>query len=205
MNEPKETPAVTPAATETITETPQNLVKKELEKVKSPKTEAEKAAYSLQMNAKRAMELGLKPEEILGFSTHKETTTTEDDNRPVTVGDLKKIQAAQSQKTSLQLADEITDEDERELTKHYLQTRIVPSGNPADDLRFARSAVNSIKNGQIAEEVARKVAPKTSTNGSGAPARVTTNENLTPEETPFLRAPWNMTKEQILASRPKQS
>lgn len=181
----------------------QDLVKAELEKEqrKGDKTEAEKAAYSLKKNADRARELGLDPAAILGVQSQ---TPSEDDEAPVTMGMLRKMEADRAQKSALQLADEIPNEHERDLAKHYLSTRIVPSGDAQADLRMAQSLVNGVKNTQIIEEQSRKVVASPGT-GSGAPAHTAAGEFIpTAEEAAYMRPPFSMTKEAILAARPKQ-
>lgn len=161
-------------------------------------TEAEKAAFSLKKTAERLKELGGDPAAILGV-----TTPSEEDNAPVTVGMLRKIEAERAQKTALQQAEDIPDVNERELTKHYLATRIVPSGDPAADLRMARSLVNAVKNTQIIEETQRKTdAPKHATGGGGRSKAPEDEFVATAEEASFMRS-FGLTKEQVIAARPK--
>jgi len=122
----------------------------------------------------------------------------------VTVEMLEKMQKDQARKTALELADAIEDENERTVVKHYLDTRVVPSGNPQEDLKFARAAVNSLRNAQIAEETARKTNGKSHPSGSGVPARPQEDVvEFTAEELVFLGPPYNLTKDQVIASRPK--
>ncbi len=123
------------------------------------------------------------------------------DETPVTVGMLKEREKSQSQKTAVNLAEEIEDEDERELTKHYLQNRIISSGNPNEDLRFARAAVNSLKNAQIAEETDRKRTPKGKGTPPGAPGTVEKQFKPTEEESVFMNPPYNLTKEDVIKAR----
>lgn len=204
-----ETPTIAEEKKEEVTAAPAepsqvDPIKQELEKVQGKKvrTEAEKAAFSLQNNAKRAKELGLDPAEILGFAASEAEPV--DESTPVTVGMLKKIEEEKVQKTALQLADSITDENERELTKHYLEERIRPSGDPQADLNLARGMVNAVKTGQILEEVERDRGAKTHASGAGAPAKVVKDGGeLTAAELPYMKPPWNMTKEAIIAARPK--
>lgn len=176
-------------------------VKQELEKVtkQQGRTEAEKAAHALRKNADRARELGIDVEEVLGVKS-KEL----DSSAPMTVGMYEEIRKNEAQKTALQLADEIPDESERELTRVYLETRIRPSGNAQEDFRFARAAVNAVKTGQILEETARAGAVKTHGSSPGAPLKqVAPSGELTTGELAYTKAPWNMSKEQIIAARPK--
>lgn len=190
-------------ATATPTEPSQaDPIKQELEKVqKTGRTEAEKAAFSLKKNAERAKELGVDPAEILGF---KAESGELDKDAPLTVGMYEQMQKDRAQKTALQLADDIGDENERELTKHYLTNRIVSSGDPQADLQLAKGMVNSVRNSQILEETARATAAKAHASGAGAPPKREQNGGeLTPAELPFTKAPYNMSKEQVIAARPK--
>lgn len=183
----------------------QDPLKVELEKVqkREPKTEAEKAAYSLKKNAERFQELGGDVASILGFKKTEDVEVADDD-APVTVGMLKKMQENDVAKTALQLADEIDNETERELVKYHVQNTIRSTGNPQEDLKLARAIVNSVKNQQITEEVSRKSGAKTHSSSSSAPAKPeVVSEELTAAEMPFTQKPFNLTKEQIIASRGK--
>ena len=195
----------TPEA-EIIQEAPsQNPVEVELDKEKGKivRTEPEKAAFTLQKNAERAKELGLDPAEVLGIKAKPDGGT------PMTVEMYEQLRREEGQKTSLQLAEGITDEKERELTKRYLK-RVVPSGDPQEDLRFARLAVNSVKNGQILEEVSRAGVAKTHISGAGAPAKKIEQElELTSDEAMFLTMKGMdgkplFTKAEIISKRPQQ-
>lgn len=200
--EPAGAQPATPAA-------PQTPVQKELEKVKAPKTEAEKAAFSLKMTAKRLRELGQDPNEILGASPAPAGES--EDDAPVTVGMLKQREREQAQKTALDLADaEITNEHERELAKHHLANTIRPSGNPREDLRAALAIVNSVKNAQLVD-VAQNGAgnrPTPAAAGGSAPGRQDKPFEPTPEEQTMMtmkgldRKPL-LTKEDILEARRK--
>lgn len=197
----KDTSTVEVAAGETAEDSSQDLVKAELEKEKrsNDRTEPEKAAYSLKKNAERVAELGLDPAAILGIVQKN----SDDEDAPVTVGMLKQMNAENAKKSALQLANDISNEHERELAKHYLNTRIVPSGDAQSDLRTALALVNSVKNGQILEEQGRRANASPGT-GSGGPAKPPQSDAaLTEIELSYMRPPFNLTKEQIIASRPK--
>lgn len=195
------------AALQQAKEPSQSPVEAELqrEEKKSKKTEADKAAYTLRKNADRLRELGGDPATAIGI-THGEPIDEEDDDRPLTVGEWKRMQESDNEKTALQLADEITDETERKLTKQYLG-HIKASTPPKEALRLARSMVNAAKNGQIIEEVVRTTKPATTGTAPGAPARQesTVQPELTAAEIPFTKAPFNMTPEAIIAKRPQSS
>lgn len=176
-------------------------IKQELDKVKKQgRTEVEKAAFSLKSNANRAKELGIDVAEVLGLKTEAGEV---DKDAPLTVGMYEQMQKDRAQKTALQLADDIDDDNERDLTKHYLATRIVPSGDPQSDLRLARGMVNSVKTAQILEETARGAATtKSYASGAGAPPKITRDSGeLTADEQRFMRPPFSLSKEQIIKAR----
>jgi len=192
--------------------TEQDPLEAELERVKSTKggrSEIEKATYSLQNTARRLIKLGESPSAILGIEKETETfeeDIVDEDDKPVTQGQLKKIIAASATKTALQMADDIESPTEKELVKYYVENRIVPSGDPAQDFKDARLAVNSLKNTQILEETGRKTEVRNHSNASSVDARTTETEGeLSPEEKVFLGAPFNMTKEEILKTREKKA
>lgn len=186
------------------TTTEQNPLKTELEKVQkiSGRTELEKAQFSLRKNAERLKELGGDPTSILGVQDIIDDSN--DDDAPVTLGMLKKMQTESATKTAKQLADEISDETERELVKYYIENRIVPSGNSKLDFEDAQGMVNVKKNSQILEEINRKTTAKKHSGGSGAPVKYQAEEpELSQAEIAFMRPPFNMSKEQILKARKK--
>lgn len=164
------------------------------------RTPAEKAAYALRKNAESVAALGLDPAEVLGLN--HEAPVAVDKDAPVTVGMLEAMQKEQAQKTALQLADEIADPHERELTKKYLVERVKPSGDAHEDLRFARLAVNAVKSKQIVEEVNRAGQPRSFSSGAGAPPSSVEKEvEFTPLELSYMKPPFNLTKEQVLKAR----
>lgn len=193
---------VTPASEETTkenTEPSHDPVKEELEREQrkgSGKTELEKALFTKQQIEKRIAELR--------GESGAPVTVSPDKDAPLTIGMYEQMQRENAQKTALQLAEEITDQNERELTKHYLQTRVVPTGNPQEDLRFARAAVNSVRNGMMAEELSRKTTPSAPA-FSGAPAKRDDTEFVpTAEEADMMRS-FKLTKEDILNARKQQA
>lgn len=170
---------------------------------KSKYTEKEKAEYVIKSTANRLKELGGDPAEILGIK--QQFTVDEDlpDDKQLTVRDLRNIQRSDATKSAMQMADEIQDEEERETVKTILQTRIVPSGNAMEDLRLARAGVNAERNMRIVEEAERRRNPKLTASGSSQPGATEEDSSLTPEEEVFTRPPYNLSKEKILAKRPK--
>ena len=172
-------------------------VEKELKKVREKgtgRTELEKALFTKQQIEKRIADLSK--------DAGVEDPISEDDEAPVTVGMLKKLEKERSAKTSIQLADDIEDENERELVKHHIANTIKPSGNPQEDLKVARSIVNAVKNRQLIEEAQRKAPARTYSSGTGAPAKPSEGVfEPTAEEVQFMKAPFNMTPKEIIASR----
>ena len=76
-------------------------------------------------------------------------TSEEDDDKPLTKGEFKKMQKKEAQETALTLAEALEDETDREQVKNYLQNSIVPSGNAEEDFKLALSAVSALKNAEI--------------------------------------------------------
>ncbi len=194
------------AAEATAKSSSQEPIDKELEAERAKKrTEKEKAEFTIKKNAERLRSLGGDPAAALGISAGADDGDDEDDSKPMTRGEFKKMKQEEASQTAIQLAEAIEDPKERELTITYLRDRIKPSGNPQEDLKFARQAVNAVKSGQIIEEAGRRIAPKTHSSGGGAPGSGEGDGEFvaTAEEAGFMRPPFNMTKEQIIAQRPK--
>ncbi len=169
----------------------QDPLKIELDKVqRKGRTKAEKLIYTKKRVDEQLKELGIEDEPL-----------EDEDAKPMTVGDFKRMQAQTAQKTALQLADEVSNETERELLKYHLENTIRSTGNPTEDLKLAQGLVNSVKNQQILEETLRKPAPRTSGGGSGAPAREIKQEEFSEQELIYMKAPFNLTKQQILDAR----
>jgi len=172
----------------------QDPIQEELEKVKRKgegKTELERAIFKKQQIEKRIAELG-------GDSGDVESDFDED--KPVTVKMLREMEEQKAQKTSLQLAEEIENEHERELTKYYLSNTIKSSGNPSEDYKMARALVNSKKNSQIAEEIARRPVAKQFSSATSGATRYEGEFTPTEEEARLMK--WGgLTKEEVIASR----
>lgn len=188
----------TEAELEVQPEVQQDPLKVELNKVQrtNKRSELEKAAFSLQKNAERLKELGGDPRAIIGTET-----SDDEDDVPVTVGMLKRLKQQEIGQTALQLAERIDNEAERELVKYHLQNTIKSTSDPESDLKIARAIVNDLKNKRIIEEVSRKPAPKSYPGSSGVPAKRETNATFSAEELQMMKAPFNMSKEEVLAAR----
>lgn len=172
------------------------------ENKRGQRTEAEKAEYNLKKLGERATELGLDPAKILGLAPASVDNLDADDDKPVTRGELRRIQMQQASETAMQMAESIEDPRERELAKSYLK-RVVPSGDPAEDLRFARLAVNSEKTGLILQEAGRARPAQSHTTGTGAPAKSgeDTDFQPTPTEQSLMRPPFNLSQKDVLDAR----
>lgn len=162
-----------------------------------------------QPEAPKAPEKKFTKRERLEFTKAKieqqleELENEEDDTRPLTVGDFKKMQQEKVKETALELATAIEDEAERNEVTSILESRIVPSGDANEDLRLARDMVNARKNAQIAEDLLRKQNPNAHASRPGAPGYTPDAFVPTAEEVTFMNAPYNLTKEQIVEARKK--
>lgn len=192
-NEIKEdiVPVLPSKTTETTEVVEQDPLKIELEKVqRKGRTKAEKLLYTKKRVDEQLKELGIEDE-----------TMEDEDDKPLTVGDFKKMQAQTATKTALELANEVTNETERELLKYHLENTIRSTGNPQEDFKLAQGLVNAVKNQQVLEEQLRKPATKTHPTGSGAPLKDKKEDEFTTEELAYMKHPFNLTKEQVLKAR----
>lgn len=173
-------------------------LKNELEKVQRKGTNHTKLEKAIFSRKKIDEEIeNIKKEEGI-----EEEPLAEDENAPVTVGMLRRIEQEKAQKTALGIAEDISDDTERELTQYHLKYTIKPSGNPSQDVKNARAIVNIAKNTQILEETERKATPKRFNSGSGAPAKKSDSEFVpTREEAEIMRAFPAVTKEKVIATR----
>lgn len=170
-------------------------VKKELDRVrnKTERTQREKLLYTKNRIDEQLRDLD-KEEGV-------ETVLDEDDAAPVTVGMLKKRDQDKAISTAKVMANDIEDEDERDLVKHHLENTIRPSGNPQEDLKNARALVNSVKNSQVVEELARKQTARSTASGSSAPGRHEEAFEPTADERKFMLPPFNLKKDDIIRAR----
>lgn len=199
-----ENPVIEPKDSATQAEQqPENPVRKELERAKSSGyTEREKAVFNLKKVAEKVRELGEDPSSIVG--TPKEEP--QEDDRPVTISMLRQMEAERSRKSAEDLADSIADADERELTKLYIRTRIVPSGNPDEDFRFARAMVNSVRNSHIAEEAARgsQRSPASHASSAGMPPKPQEGQFVPTQAEAEMMRGFGITREQVLEARKRE-
>jgi hypothetical protein len=194
---PTDAPATdAPAPTDAPADTPIDPVKKELEKIETGKKTYTKRE---RLNFEKK-----KIDEQLGSLDAEDGIPSEvKDDTPVTVGMLKEREKDESKKTALGLAEAIEDEDERKLTIHYIENRIKPSGDAQADVKLARAAVNSIRNGQIATEMARDKGPNHIPSPAGAPPSHEKQFQPTDQERAFMQPPYNLTKDDIIKARTK--
>lgn len=177
-----------------------DAIKKELEKSQQRKaySDKERAEYNLKKQAEKIKELGGDPAEILGVKANEGTA---DDT--IVPAWYRAEKAKEAEKTSSQLADELSDPDERALTKDYLANRIRSQGDPQDDFRLALSAVRALKNKEILEDVERRTAPRRVAAGGSGNAKVETTFTPTKQEAIFMKPPYSLTQAQIEAARKK--
>ncbi len=115
------------------------------------------------------------------------------------------MQQENATKTALQLANDIPNETERELTKYHLGNSIKSTGNPTEDLNLARAIVNAAKNSKIIEEMARKGSPKTHSSASSAGMRHDIEQEELSKDEIVLMKMAGLTREEVLKSRPKSN
>lgn len=171
---------------------------------KPKRSEAETTAYNLKRQAEKARELGLDPADVLGIKPKLEIDSSVSDDEPLTVGKLRELNKRNALDEAISLADSIEDETERDAVREMLKTRIVPSGNAQADFSLARAAISSTRNSRIAEEIARKKAPTRTAAGGSVAEPPKDDFEPTPEEAIFMRPPYNLSKEKILAKRKAQ-
>lgn len=167
---------------------------------KDTRTEAEKAAYNLKKRADEARAQGLDPADVLGIKPQIKIDGDLPDDAPLTVGTFKQMQKQEAKKTALQMAQELP-EDERDEVIEILSNRLVPSGNAEKDLELARHAVNSERNTKIAAELSRKGKPRQTAAGGSGNAPTGDDFEPTADEAVFMRPPYSMSKDKILAAR----
>jgi hypothetical protein len=164
---------------------------------------------SQEPQAQVPVEKKLTKRERLEFAKNKieerlsELADEPDDNQPLTWGDLKKIKQQEVRDSAIELADNIENTDERAEVIAILQTRIVPSDNPAEDLRLARTMANAEKNSQILQDQARKANPGSHANSPANPGNTQDVFVPTDTEVVFMQAPYNLSKDDILSARRK--
>ncbi len=113
----------------------------------------------------------------------------DDPERPLTVGDLQRIEARKAQATAVEMAESIEDVVARDAVKAALK-RVVPSGDPQKDFADAVSIANREKNSKVLEEIGRRGAPNQHRSGAGAPPKPSEAFVMTDDEAKFVAAGW---------------
>jgi len=184
-------PTATPEETPAPSQTPDPIAV-EVQKIETKKRpKAEVLKYNIERLQKELEEENAK------------NGVVEDDSVPVTRAELKSFLAEKTQESALELAQGLVDENERKLTIHHLQNTIRSTGDAEKDFALALSLTNAVKNGQLAQESARAVRPRTVESAPSAPPKEKSNEELTSDEQKMMGPPFNLSKEQILAARHK--
>jgi hypothetical protein len=193
------TPAVAPDAGTTPASEPSqpNPLQAELDRVeqhRSGRTKREKLEFTLSRVQQQLAELD--------GEAGVDTTIEVDKTKAVTFADLERIEHDRENRRAVDMAESIQDDVERKLTIHYLENTIRPSGNAETDLANARAIVNAKRNALIAEEASRGTRPNSFVSAPGAPMRPAQEVfEPTAQEAQFMRAPFNLTKEDIIAAR----
>jgi hypothetical protein len=184
-------PTATPEAPASVPSPTEDPVQEELDKIETAKrTKLERLQYT---EARVKQQIA----DVLKANGQQ----PDDEDRPLTVREFKALQATDAQHTALALADEIEDEHEQKLVKYHIENTIKPSGDAQADFRNARLIVNSVKNGQIAEEAARTTKARTAPTAPAAPPRQpSATPELSKEESNFARA-MGLSPEEVAAAR----
>lgn len=125
----------------------------------------------------------------------------DDDDKPLTRGDLKRMETARAAESTAQMAEAITDPVARAAVKQALD-RIRPSGDPEKDFRDAVAVANREKNSKVLEELGRRPIAPQHRSGAGSPPRPPEAEfQPTTDEAKYMKPPFNLSKEDILRSR----
>lgn len=166
-------------------------------------TEKEKAEFNLRKRADEAKAAGLDPAEVLGIKPELKVDPTLDDEKPLTIKNLRDLQKQDARQTALQMAQAIADPMERQSVIEEL-SYIVPSGNAEADFRRAQASANAERNAIIAREAGKRGEPVRTATGGGSPAQHEEEFQPTAEEAALWRgfglSPDKM-KEKILAAR----
>lgn len=125
-----------------------------------------------------------------------------DPTRPLTVGDLQKITRNNAVKTFDELATAVggAEGDAIKAAKARINPLLITQ-NPQQAFEDARAIVNRERNAKIIEESNRRRPPVVKQHGAGAPANVEEPIELTAEEQQYLRPPFSMKPEEIVATR----
>lgn len=139
------------------------------------------------LNAEKRKELlaaGVNPEDIddrIAESADNDEESEPDDDKPLTMGDLKRIEARNATKTADQMADAIEDTEVRSAVKDALKNRVAKGGTPEQRYADALAIVNAPRNTRIASEANRFInRPNVRHTGGGAPARADSEADFTP-------------------------
>lgn len=129
----------------------------------------------------------------------------DDPNTPLTIGVQKRLDARKAKQTLIAIIGEVEDADEKAAIEEALKS-ISPTliaQNPQQAFEAARAIANGSRNTKIIGEANRGGTGITRPRGAGSPPRHEGAFEPTAEEAQYMRAPWNLTKEQIIAARGK--
>lgn len=168
------------------TEGTEDPIKSELDRIKGQtqgKTPKEKFEYKLQREIAQAKEMGI---DVSQFVV-KPQIDDEDGEKPLTRKDLEEaIRNVKPQsKSAVEMANEITNEAERELHLHYLDNKINPNLTEDEKFQTAKDMVNGIK---LKNQInLSNIKPEVRTHSTGSSfqpniKQTFDKEKLTPEE-----------------------
>lgn len=124
----------------------------------------------------------------------------DDPERPLTVGDLQRIEANKAKKTAAEMARAIEDPEAAKAVEDALK-RVIASGDPLKDFQDAVAIASATKNSQVLEEIRRKGPPQRHRSGAGAPPKGPEPEFvMSEEERKFVSQGW-LTEAEVKAAR----
>lgn len=181
----------TPSPTEEAPSQEKDPVEQELARIdKSKRSKLEKLEYTRERVDKQIAEERAK------------AGITDDEDRPMTVREFKALRTEEQRDTAVSLANAIENEAERRLVQYHLENTIRPSGDAKTDLDTALAIVQGVKNRQKAEEALRASPARSVGSAASAPPKEVQTSELTPTEEQYMKS-FKLTKEQVLAARPK--
>lgn len=123
-----------------------------------------------------------------------------DDDRPVTHGDLRKMNQKAARESAVSMADAISDEADKAAVKAAL-AQVVHSGDPEKDFKAAVAIANIERNSKILEEIGRRGVVRRKPTGTGAAPLIEDAFEPTNMEKMYMRPPFSLSKQDILKTR----
>lgn len=146
---------------------------------------------------------GKDPDEMTDDEIRVARDAHDDDDEPITRGQLREMEKAQAQQTAEKMVESIQDADVRTAVLEALRTRVAQGGTPEQRYADALAIVNSSKNKKVIEEARRMggYAPRRHASGGGAPAKDSDDDfQPTAVEASMMRI-GKLSKEDVLKAR----